>query len=276
MRALPSRGWRRYFFGLLSASIIISVVASCNKSVAYAIMDHCEAGYMVGVEYVPVTNKSGYPERLSIRRQRAPLSHVQRLYNALPLNVGIRSLGDYADRQFSSSNFARIDRINNASSWCCREHAMNARQKGRGPSDIDICDVDMVTVGCQYVTAAVGGWQFDQLESCTDIRKRAFQLRERSFCCLCLVVGNSPQAISGDLEGEREIGNREPREGGNETVVLVEKIDGAYELTPERASDDEAAFIGIVGGLVAGFFGYAGTKWLAKIVFGPNKNHESD
>jgi hypothetical protein len=53
--------------------------------------------------------------------------------------------------------------------------------------------------------------------------------------------------------------------------VTISEADGTDDLSADRASDDEAAFVGIVGGLVAGLVTYAALKRVANAVFGPEK-----
>lgn len=102
----------------------------------------------------------------------------------------------------------------------------------------------------------------DEYESPLKVNKSA-------VCNISLSPGNAP-------EREREARDSDPRECRDKSVVSIQEVNGTYGLTRERASDDEAAFVGVIGGLVAAFLSYACLKRLGEFIFGPDKSRQAD
>ncbi|HXC26641.1 MAG TPA: hypothetical protein VNV38_01705 [Stellaceae bacterium] len=157
-------------------------------------------------------------------------------------------------------------------------------QESRGLAVIAVCDLDFwrfQTAPKQYMVMIVAkqfdigneyGWNGDTnrslgLKGC-GIRS-AFQVSGVFFGRALKLSGGPPKRCS-------EGGDDQARERGDQAIVAINKMNGADDLSPDEASDNEAAFIGITGGLLGGLMTCAVLKRVTDAIFGPEKKSDRD
>ncbi len=87
-----------------------------------------------------------------------------------------------------------------------------------------------------------------------------------------IVVTPLYKASAGGVpKGQSENSNKSSSDSRNKTIMGTEQSDQTNELRFDDASDDEAIFIGIIGGLFGSFFMYAVVKRIGDRIFGPQK-----
>ncbi len=85
-------------------------------------------------------------------------------------------------------------------------------------------------------------------------------------------IGGAQETLSGSPQSVSEGGNGESGEGGEKTVVAVNKLQRADGLGGNDPTDDLAFLVSLLLAIGGGVLTYAGLKMGCNLIFGPNKS----